>query len=42
MRPRERERRLSWDTGIEKVGFEVFLERCDRWTVSYLEGESVP
>ena len=23
-------RRLSWETGIEKMGFEVFPERCDR------------
>ena len=24
------------------VGFDVFPERCDRGTVSYLEGERVP
>ena len=38
----ERERRLSWETRVEKVGFEVFPERCDRGTVSYLEEERVP
>ena len=35
-------RRLSWETGIEEVGFEVFLDRCDRGAISYLEGERVP
>ena len=35
-------RRLSWEARVEKVGFEVFPERCDRGTVSYLEGERVP
>ena len=30
-------RRLSWEARVEKVGFEVFPERCDRGTVSYLE-----
>ena len=30
------------ETRIEEVGFEVFPERCDRGTVSYLEGERVP
>ena len=34
-------RRLSWEARVEKVGFEVFSERCDRGTV-YLEGERVP
>ena len=24
------------------MGFEVFPERCDRGTISYLEGEGVP
>ena len=24
--------RLSWETGIEKVGFVVFPERCNRGT----------
>ena len=33
---------LSWDTGVEDVGFEVFPERCDRGAISYLEGERVP
>ena len=33
---------ISWETRIEKVGFEVFPERCDRGTVSYLEGKRVP
>ena len=35
-------RKLSWETGIKEVGFEVFPERCDRGTISYLEGERVP
>ena len=35
-------RKLSWETRIEEVGFEVFPERCDRWAISYLEGERVP
>ena len=35
-------RRLSWETGIKEVGFEVFPERCDRGTISYLEGQGVP
>ena len=35
-------RRLSWETRVEEVGFEVFPKRCDRGTVSYLEGERVP
>ena len=37
----QEERRLSWETRIEKVGFEVFPERYNRGTVSYLEGERV-
>ena len=32
-------RRLSWEATVEKVGFEVFPERCDRGTVSYLFGK---
>ena len=35
-------RKLSWETGIKEVGFEVFPERCDRGAISYLEGEGVP
>ena len=35
-------RKLSWETGIKEVGFEVFPERCDRGTISYWEGERVP
>ena len=35
-------RRLSWEARVEKVRFEVFPERYDRGTVSYLEGERVP
>ena len=35
-------RRLSWETGNEEVGFEMFPERCDRVAISYLEGEGVP
>ena len=34
-------RRLSWETRVEEVGFEVFPKRCDRGTVSYLKGERV-
>ena len=29
-------RRLSWETGIEEVGLELFPERCDRGAISYL------
>ena len=35
-------RKLSWEARVEKVGFEVFPERCHRGTASYLEGERVP
>ena len=35
-------RKLSWETGIEEMGFEMFPERCDRGNISYLEGEGVP
>ena len=35
-------RKLSWETGIKEVGFELFPERCDRGAISYLEGERVP
>ena len=35
-------RRLSWETRVEEVGFEVFPKRCDRGTVSYLERERGP
>ena len=35
-------KRLSWETGIKDLGFEVSPERCDREAVSYLEGERVP
>ena len=35
-------RRLSWETRVEEVGFEVFPKRCNRETVSYLKGERVP
>ena len=34
--------KLSWETGIKEVGFEVFPERCNRGAISYLEGERVP
>ena len=34
--------KLSWETRIKEVGFEVFPERCDRGTISYLKGEGVP
>ena len=30
---------LSWETGIEEVGFDVFPKRCDRGSISYSEGE---
>ena len=35
-------RRLSWETGVKEVGFEVFPERCIRGAISYFEGEGVP
>ena len=35
-------RKLSLETGIKEVGFEVFPERCYRAAISYLEGERVP
>ena len=35
-------RRLGWETGIKKVGFEVPPEISKRGTVSYLEGERFP
>ena len=38
----KREGDLSWETGIEKVGFEGLLERCNRGAISYLEQERVP
>ena len=38
----QEERRLSWKTAVEEVAFEVFPEKCDRGTISYLEGKRVP
>ena len=35
-------RRLSCETGVEEVGFEVFCEACDRGAISYLKGKRVP
>ena len=35
-------RRLSWEIGVEQVGFEVFPEGCDRGAISNVEGERVP
>ena len=38
-------RSLSWETGTEEVGFEVFPEGFDRGPISYLErveGERIP
>ena len=35
-------RKLSWETGIKEMGFEVCPERWDRGAISYLEGERVP
>ena len=35
-------RRLSGETGVEQVCFQVFPEKCDRRTISYMEGETVP
>ena len=35
-------RRLGRETGVKQVSFQVFPEACDRWTISYLEGESFP
>ena len=34
-------RKLSWETRIKEVGFEVFPQRCNRGAISYLEGEGV-
>ena len=38
----QEERRLSLETGIEEVCFEVFPEGCNRGAISYLEGKGVP
>ena len=35
-------RRLSWETRVEEVGFQVFPKICNRGTVSYMKGETVP
>ena len=35
-------RRLSWETGIAEVSFEVFPERCDIGAISNLERKGVP
>ena len=35
-------RKLSWETRVEEVGFEVLPKRCNRGTVSYTKGERVP
>ena len=35
-------RKLSWETRVEEVGFEVLPKRCNRGTVSYMKGEGVP
>ena len=35
-------RRLSWETRIKEVGFEVFPDRCNRGAIYYLEVEGVP
>ena len=34
-------RKLSWETRVEEVGFEVLPKRCNRGTVSYMKGERV-
>ena len=34
-------RRLSWETRVEEVGFNVLPKRCNR-TASYMKGERVP
>ena len=38
----QEERKLSWETGVEEVGFKVFPDLCNRGAISYLEGERVP
>ena len=35
-------RRLSRETRVEDVGYEVLPKRCNRGTVSYMKGERVP
>ena len=32
-------RKLSWETGVEQMGFQVFLEGFYRGAISYLERE---
>ena len=32
-------RGLSWETGVEQLGVQVFPEICDRGAISYWEGE---
>ena len=35
-------RKLSWETRVEEVAFEVFPKRCNRGTVFHMKGERVP
>ena len=35
-------RRLSWETGVEQVGVEVFPEGYDGGAISCMEGERIP
>ena len=37
-----RKGKLSWETRVEEVGFEVVPNRCNIRTVSYMKGERVP
>ena len=34
-------RKLSWENGVEQMGFEVFPEGCDRGAISYWMDSSV-
>ena len=36
-----REERLSWEARAKEVSFKVFLKRCNRGTISYMEREGV-
>ena len=35
-------RKLSWETEIKEVSFDVLPERCVKGAISYFEGERVP
>ena len=34
-----REERLHWEARAEEVSFKVFPKRCNRGTISYIEGK---